>query len=132
MTSGALQDKLPGLIQEAVFGGGRNPDNSTAVVMLWEQPDPLALVPEVGADWLPEGTLTTTISLSATDGSAVHSAPAMTELEMQQTIDEIRDAIALADAKLVDQDDKARLETQLETNRETKKPVPNAVKKPIE
>ena len=102
MLAGTLQDTLPHLIQESVLAGGRSPDNSTAVAMLWEQPDPMDIPSDISSDWLPNGALTTTIHLSAADALASDVAPAMTDEEMQRTIDEIRDAIALSEAKSPD------------------------------
>ena len=102
MLTGTLQDTLPHMIQEAILAGGRSPDNSTAVVMLWEQPDPMDIPSDISSDWLPSGALTTTINLSAADALAIDAAPAMTDEEMQRTIDEIRDAIALSDEKIND------------------------------
>ena len=143
MTSGALQDKLPGLIQEAVVGGGRNPDNSTAVVMLWEQPDPKTVESDISSDWLPDGALTTTINLSVADAQAIEAAPAMTDEEMQRTIDEIRDAIAQSEEKLLDLgavamiDNKVTAQKPLPQKPLTQNPLPqipvlNSAKKSIE
>ena len=136
MTSGALPDKLPGLIQEAVFGGGRNPDNATAVVMLWEQPDPLVIESDISSDWLPDGALTTTINLSVADAQAIDSAPAMTDEEMQRTIDEIRDAIAQSDERLVEHNvpilSPKHVAKQLPTKIEPNLTSPNIAKKSIE
>ena len=72
--------------------------------------------------------MTTTINLSTADALAIDSAPAMTDEEMQRTIDEIRDAIAQSEEKLVE----INIDTKVDTKALAQTPIPNPKKKSIE
>lgn len=80
---------VPLLVRRAVELGGALADNATALAMTWEGEDEAGR--GLSSDLVPDGAITTTISVGPPDGAA---PDAISEDEIERTIREIRDAIA--------------------------------------
>ncbi len=86
-----LAASLPSLIQWSIKTNGKFADNATAVALQWEPNEALSAPTEISSDWLPDGAVTTTILADLDRGITPVS---LTEEEIENTIGEIRKAIA--------------------------------------
>jgi PPM family protein phosphatase len=92
-----LPHSLPSVLAKAVSRGGRHADNATALAIVWEQADPLLVPTDISSSWLPDGAITTTITMGADNQSA--AAKPISEDELKKAVEEIRNAIAAQDKK---------------------------------
>lgn len=81
---------VPMLVRRAVEAGGALADNATALAMTWEGEEDTGR--GLSSALVPDGAITTTISVGPPDGAAAPDA--ISEDEIERTIREIRDAIA--------------------------------------
>ncbi len=92
--AGAVSAVIPSMVQQALVNAGRGADNTTALAMHWEGES--LSVDTMAAPQLPDGAVTTTITLQPVDGEAV---PDLSEDEIERTINEIRSAIEKTSAR---------------------------------
>ena len=83
---GQVSNAVPNLVASAVAAGGSGADNATALALHWDDDSG----DEVSSHLIPDGAVTTTISVSLEEEADVED---ITEDEIEQTIREIRDAI---------------------------------------
>lgn len=83
---------VPRLVELAIERNGAIADNTTALALRWNQETELDEIPTLSSLGLPDGAVTTTISIGQTDGPSV-DVPDLTEDEIEKTIAEIQAAI---------------------------------------
>lgn len=89
LTAESVLTGVPRLVAQAVGHAGSLADNATALAMTWEAG---ANVPALSSDEVPDGAITTTIAVGSIDETA--AGDALTEDEIERTIEEIREAIS--------------------------------------
>lgn len=89
LTAESVLTGVPRLVAQAVGHAGSLADNATALAMTWEAG---ADVPALSSDEVPDGAITTTIAVGSIDETA--AGDALTEDEIERTIEEIREAIS--------------------------------------
>jgi PPM family protein phosphatase len=83
---------VPALVQRSIEAGGRYADNTTVVALTWESPDTADDdVPTLSSLDLPEGAMTTTITIGQLEEADVDGT--LSEEEIERTIAEIQQAI---------------------------------------
>jgi hypothetical protein len=82
---------VPELVRRAVEANGRTADNTTVVALQWEGGAADDDVPTLSSLDLPDGAVTTTISIGQLDEAAAE--PALSDEEIERQIAEIQQAI---------------------------------------
>jgi protein phosphatase len=88
---GSVAQTVPGLVRRALEHNGRTADNTTVVALTWESGEPDDDVPTLSSLDLPEGAVTTTISIEPLGEVPVD--PPLSDEEIERQIAEIREAI---------------------------------------
>jgi protein phosphatase len=89
---GPVAQVVPALVQRAIAHNGRLADNTTAVALAWESGDADDDVPTLSSLDLPDGAVTTTISIGRLDEAAA-AEPPLTDDDIERQIAEIQAAI---------------------------------------
>jgi protein phosphatase len=88
---GPVAQQVPGLVRRAVEANGGTADNTTVVALQWEGGAADDDVPTLSSLDLPDGAVTTTISIGQLDEAAAE--PALSDEEIERQIAEIQQAI---------------------------------------
>jgi len=88
---GPVAGVVPELVQQAVQANGRFADNTTVVALVWESGESDEDVPTLSSLNLPDGAVTTTISIGQLEDGGADGA--LTEEEIERQIAEIQQAI---------------------------------------
>jgi PPM family protein phosphatase len=88
---GPVSTTVPPLVQRAIDVNGRFADNTTVVALTWESEESDDDVPTLSSLDLPEGAVTTTISIGQLEEADIDGT--LTEEEIERTIAEIQQAI---------------------------------------
>jgi protein phosphatase len=88
---GPVSSVVPALVRRAIAHNGRTADNTTVVALTWEGEESLDDVPTLSSLHLPDGAVTTTISI----GQMGEEEPdaGLSEEDIERTIAEIQEAI---------------------------------------
>jgi protein phosphatase len=87
-----VAQQVPELVRRAVEANGRVADNTTVVAMQWEGADDED-VPTLSSLDLPEGAMTTTISIGRLEQGEDEPGPVLSDEEIERQIAEIQQAI---------------------------------------
>ncbi len=87
-----VAQQVPELVRRAVEANGRVADNTTVVAMQWEGADDED-VPTLSSLDLPDGAVTTTISIGRLDEAEAAAEPVLSDDEIERQIAEIQQAI---------------------------------------
>jgi protein phosphatase len=87
---------VPGLVRRAVAANGRMADNATVVALAWESGESDDDVPTLSSLDLPDGAVTTTISIGQLDAET--ESPPLSDEEIERQIAEIQAAIQRSNA----------------------------------
>jgi len=88
---GPVASVVPELVQRAVQANGRFADNTTVVALVWESGESDEDVPTLSSLNLPDGAVTTTISIGQLEDSGADGP--LTDEEIERQIAEIQQAI---------------------------------------